>query len=175
MRKQIPYLIIFLTISLIFSCVSTKHVPPPAPVVRVIEKERNISKPYDAVWQRIIELLATYNMPIKNLDKSSGFISTDYKLVTGTVSDYMICEGAVSNFSGKVELINHGGNLNVLIRKISEDSTKVTVNTFYSSTANKYRYENLISTKYVLESSTKIDCTSTGNLEKAIFEYISGK
>jgi hypothetical protein len=114
-------------------------------------------------------------MPIKNLDKSSGFISTDYKLVTGVISQYMVCQGASSTFGGKVELTNHGGNLNVLVKKITEDSTKVTVNTFYSCTANKYRYASLISTTYVLESSTRIDCNSTGILEKAIFDYISGK
>jgi hypothetical protein len=96
-------------------------------------------------------------------------------LVSGDVSQYMYCEGASSTFSGKVELTNHGGNLNVLLKKINEDSTKVSVNTFYSCTANKYKYASLISTVYVLESSTRIDCTSTGNLEKAIFDYLSGK
>jgi len=54
-----------------------------APVERVIEKERIINKPFDEVWQNIIELLAVYNMPIKNLDKNSGFIATEYKLITG--------------------------------------------------------------------------------------------
>jgi uncharacterized lipoprotein len=175
MRKLILVPIIFLSLFLIQSCATSKHVAPAAPVVHIIEKERIINKPFDAVWQSIIELLATYNMPIKNLDKSSGFISTDYKLVTGEVSQYMICGGASSTFSGKVELTNHGGNLNVLVKKINEESTKVTVNTFYSCTANKYRYASLISTTYVLESSTKIDCTSSGILEKAIFDYISSK
>lgn len=145
-----------------------------APVVRVVEKERIINKSFDDIWGRTIELLATYNMPIKNLDKSSGFISTDYKLVTGIVSDYMYCVGASSTFTGKVELTNQGGNLNVLLKKISADSTKVTVNVFYSCNANKYRYENLLSTNYILESTTKIDCESTGTLEKAILDYVSG-
>jgi len=173
MKKLILMPIIFLSLFLILNCATSKYVAPAAPVVYNIEKDRIINKPFDAVWQTIIELLATYNMPIKNLDKSSGFISTDYKLVTGEVSQYMICEGASSTFSGKVELTNHGGNLNVLVKKINEDSTKVTVNTFYSCTLNKYRYASLISTEYVLESITRIDCTSTGNLEKAIFDYLS--
>jgi len=146
-----------------------------APAPRVVEKERTINKPFDAVWGSAIELLATYNMPIKNLDKNSGFISTEYKLITGNVSDYMICEGANSTFTGKVEMANQGGNLNLLLRKVSEDSTKVTVNVFYSCNANKYRYENLLSTNYILQSSTKIDCQSTGTLEKAILDYVSGK
>lgn len=175
MRKLILVPVIFLSLCLILSCSSAKYVAPAAPVVYVVEKERIINKPFDEAWQKIIELLATYNMPIKNLDKNSGFISTDYKLVTGEVSQYMICEGASSTFSGKVELTNHGGNLNVLLKKINEDSVKVTVNTFYSCTANKYKYASLISTTYVFESSSKVDCTSTGILEKAIFDYVSGK
>lgn len=175
MKKSISIPIISLFLFLILSCSASRNVAPPAPVVYTVEKDRIINKPLDAVWQSIIELLATYNMPIKNLDKNSGFISTDYKLVTGDVSQYMICQGASSTFNGKVELINHGGNLNVLVKKITDDSTKVTVNTFYSCTANKYRYQNLISTNYVFESSTKVDCNSTGILEKAIFDYISAK
>jgi uncharacterized lipoprotein len=175
MKKLISFPIIFLSLFLILSCTASKNVAPAAPVVYTVEKDRIINKPLDAVWQSIIELLATYNMPIKNLDKNSGFISTDYKLVTGEVSQYMICGGASSTFSGKVELTNHGGNLNVLVKKITDDSTKVTVNTFYSCTANKYRYASLISTTYVLESSSKIDCISSGILEKAIFDYISSK
>jgi hypothetical protein len=175
MRKIFLVSVVCLSLFFIQSCSSSKYVAPAPVVIQVIEKERIINRPFDAVWQSTIELLATYNMPIKNLDKSSGFISTDYKLVTGVISQYMNCEGASSTFSGKVELTNHGGNLNVLLKKINEDSTKVTVNTFYSCSSNKFRYASLISTVYVLESSTRIDCTSTGNLEKAILDYVSGK
>jgi len=169
--------ITLLLIFLIQSCGSAKRIAtvPVVPVVRVVEKERNINKSFDAIWQSTIELLAIYNMPIKNLDKSSGFISTDYKLISGNVSQYMNCVGANSTFSGKVELTNHGGNLNVLLKKINADSTKVSVNAFYSCIANKYKYANLLSTVYVFESSTKIDCTSSGDLEKAILDYISIK
>ena len=166
---------VFLLFLLIQSCSSPRRVAVTAPVVRVVEKERTINKPFDAIWQNTIELLAIYNMPIKNLDKNSGFISTDYKLVSGNVSQYMDCAGASSTFTGKVELINHGGNLNVLIKRINADSTNVSVNVFYNCTANKYRYASLISTVYVLESTSRVECTSTGNLEKAVLDYISGK
>jgi hypothetical protein len=120
MRKAILIPSIILSIFLFLGCASSKNVAPAEPVVYVVEKDRIINKPFEAIWQSIIELLATYNMPIKNLDKSSGFISTEYKLVTGEVSQYMICEGASSTFSGKVELTNQGGNLNVLVKKITE-------------------------------------------------------
>lgn len=175
MKKILLIPTVFLVSFIIQSCSSPRNVVTAAPVVRVIEKERIINKSFDAIWQSTIELLATYNMPIKNLDKNSGFISTEYKIITGNVSQYMYSVGASSTFSGKVELTNHGGNLNVLVKKVNEDSTKVTVNAFYSCLANKYKYANLLSTVYVLESSTRIDCESTGNLEKGILDYVSLK
>lgn len=174
MKKIALVPVIFLLLSLIQSCSSPKKVTD-VPVSQIVEKERIINKPFDTIWQSVIQLLATYNMPIKNLDKNSGFISTEYKLITGNPLQYMHCAGASSTFTGKVELTGQGGNLNVLLTRINADSTKVSLNVFYDCTANKYRYANLISTNYILESSTKIDCTSTGNLEKAIFDYLSGK
>lgn len=156
---------------LLMSCSTPKPVVT-APVERIIEREKVIDKPFETIWQNTIELLATYNMPIKNLDKTSGFIASDYKLVTEDPRIYMDCVGASSNFSGKVELVNHGGNLNILIKKITEDSTKVTVNCFWGCTANKYRYENLLSTKYIFVSGNRQDCPTSGTLEKAFFEYL---
>jgi hypothetical protein len=173
MRKLTLIPVIFLSLLLFQNCATSKVVATAPVVVRVVEKERVINRPFETAWQSMIELLATYNMPIKNLDKSSGFISTDYKLVTGNPAQYMNCSGASSTFTGKVELTNQGGNLNVLFKKISNDSTKVTVNTFYSCQSNKYRYANIISTEYVLESTNREDCTSNGNLEKAILDYLA--
>lgn len=167
--------VVFLFVFFIIQGCGTPKKAVTATVVQVVERERTVNRPFEAVWQSTIELLATYNMPIKNLDKTSGFISTDYKLITGNPLQYMYCAGANSTFTGKVEMTSQGGNLNVLLRKISDDSTKVSVNVFYSCMSNKYRYASLISTTYVLESSTRIDCTSTGNLEKAILDYLSTK
>ena len=118
-------------------------------------------------------LLAVYNMPIKNLDKNSGFIATEYKLITGDVAQYMYSPKGSSSFRGKVESANHGGNMNILMRKITDNSTKVNINGFYSCLVNKYRYASLLSTEYILESSTRTDCESTGILEKAIFDHLS--
>jgi len=78
-----------------------------------------------------------------------------------------------SSMRGKVEAVNHGGNMNILVKKVTDNSTKVNVNAFYSCMVNKYRYASLLSTDYILESSTKTDCESTGILEKAIFDYLS--
>ena len=176
MKKLNLLLIIFLLPILITNCSAPKQVvKQPVAVFKPIEKERVINKSFETIWQSTIELLATYNMPIKNLDKSSGFISTEYKQVTGNPSTYMKLVGANSTFSGKVELTNAGGNLNILVKSIKPDSTKVTVNVFYDCLKNTYKYANLISTQYVLQNSVKTECESTGKLEKAILEYLSKK
>lgn len=173
MKKVLLIPVSFLLVFLMQDCATTKTAPAPA-VVKVWSKQRAINKSFDKIWQSTIELLATYNMPIKNLDKTSGFISTEYKEVTGNPSQYMECSGSSSTFSGKVELTNQGGNMNILVKKISDDSTLVTVNCFYSCIANKYRYANLLSSEYILVSSTKVDCESNGGLETAILDYLSG-
>lgn len=173
MKKVLLIPVSFLLIFLLQDCATTKTAPAPA-VVRVWSKERIITKPFDKIWQSTIELLATYNMPIKNLDKTSGFISTEYKEITGDPSQYMGCNGSSYTFSGKVELTNKGGNMNILVKRISDDSTQVTVNCFYSCTMNRYKYANLLSTNYVLLSSTREDCISNGGLETAILDYLSG-
>jgi hypothetical protein len=166
------YLNIFLLISLIAGCSAPEYIKP---TTYTVEKDRIINKSFDVIWQSTVEWFATHNTPIKNLDKTSGLISTEYSLSMAEAAQYMDCGSGESNFSGKVELVNHTGNFNVLVKKIDENSTKVSINVFFGCTINKYRYESLLSTEYVLESSTKTSCISTGRLEKEILEYLSGK
>lgn len=162
--------VLFLSI-LFFACAPAKKVVvQQAP--RIIEKERILSKPFDAVWQTSIEWFATHNTPIKNLDRSSGLISTEYSVSIGDALKYMQCGSGNSTFTGKTEMSNYTGNFNVLIKKLSDNSTEVNVNVFFGCTVNKYRYKSLISTEYVLESSTRINCNSNGALEKEILDYI---
>jgi hypothetical protein len=165
----------FMSLALIFTiagCAAPEYIKPET---YVVEKDRVVNKSFDITWQSAVEWFATHNTPIKNLDKNSGFISTEYSLSIGEALEYMDCGAGESNFSGKVELVNHSGNFNVLIKKINEDSTKVNVNVYFGCLANKYRYESLISTDYVFESSTRVSCTSKGKLEKEILDYLSGK
>jgi hypothetical protein len=140
-----------------------------------VEKERVINKSFDLVWQSTIEWFATHNTPIKNLDKNSGLISTEYSLSLQDAGKYMDCGKGTSSFMGEVQLVNHGGNFNVLIKKLDENSTRVSINVFFGCTENKYKYESLLSTNLVLVSSTRVGCVSTGQLEKEILDYLSSK
>jgi hypothetical protein len=154
----------------IAGCSVPAHIKP---VQYDVEKERVINKSFDATWQKAVEWFATHNMPIKNLDKSSGLISTEYTLSIKDAGRYMDSGQGESNFSGKVELDRHMGNFNLLIKKIDDSSTKVVINVFFSCLVNQYRYENFFSTNYVLVSSKKVDCASTGQLEKQVLDFLS--
>jgi hypothetical protein len=166
------YKSIVLLIIAIAGCAPPEYVKPET---YVVEKERVISRPFDSVWQNTVEWFATHNTPIKTIDRSSGLISTEYSLPINEALQYMDCGAGESNFQGKVELVNHSGNFNVLIKKIEDRMTKVNVNVYFGCLANKYRYESIISTDYVFESSTRVSCTSKGSLEKEILDYLSGK
>lgn len=168
--RKLIYLNIALITVFVISCSAPVH---KTPVVHFVEKERTISKSFDTVWQSAVEWFATHNTPIKNIDKNSGLLSTEYSLSLKEAAKFMDCGMGESNFKGKVELVKPTGNFNLLVKKADESLTKVTVNVFFSCVVNKYRYESLLSTEYVLESSERTDCTSTGNLEKEILDYLA--
>ena len=152
-------------------CAQPKHIVRSAQYD--VEKERVVNKPFDAVWQSAVEWFATRNTPIKNIDKASGFISTEYGLSVEEAAQYMDSGYGESNFQGKVEVVNQRGNFNVIIKKIDENSTRVSINAFFNCTVNRYRYENLFSTNYVLESSAPQKCLSTGVIEKDFLDRLS--
>jgi hypothetical protein len=164
-----PLIVLFF----IVGCAAPMRIQPV--VTYTVEKERVINKSFDLVWQSAVEWFATHNTPIKNIDKSSGLITTEYSLSLSQARKCMDCGSGQSNFSGKVELVNHSGNFNILIKKIDENSTKISINVFFGCTINNYRYENVLSTNYVLVSSTRTDCVSTGQLEKEIYDYLSSE
>lgn len=170
MKTNIQLLIFSLITFVITNCGAPAVVA--TPVARVIEKERIVNKPFDAVWQSSVEYFAMHNTPIKNLDKSSGLISTEYSLSMSEATKYMDCGSGNTTFMGMVELANHTGNFNVIIKKVDETKTKINVNVFFGCSVNKYRYASLLSTQYVLESSNRINCTSKGVLETEVLNYI---
>lgn len=132
------------------------------------EKERVISKPFDETWGEIIEWFASYGSPIKNMDKNSGFIATEFNLSVSNSEDYFDCGQAGANISTFQKFENPIGNFNILVKKIDDARTKIVVNTFFSVTVNYYQHINM-----KFEKSEKINCNSTGVLEKELLDYIS--
>ncbi len=174
-KHRLPLLVSAVLVAFLLSACSApkKTVVTVAPPV--IIKEKVYMKPFDAVWQTAIEWFATHNTPIKNLDKTSGLISTEYSMSIGEAGKYMQCvqqSPKVGALIGFYTMDNYAGNFNVLIKKVSDNSTKVTVNVFFSCSENLNKYQNALSTKSYLASSTRINCSSKGALEKEILDYI---
>ena len=166
--KKLTTLIPILLAIFVFGCTGSEYKPP---VKYDVPKETTIFKSFDVVWQSAVEWFATHNTPIKNLDKSSGLISTEYSLSVTEAAKYMDCGKVGVGFSKKTTISNQIGNFNVLIKKIDDNSTKVSVNVFYSCLVNEYS-QGLLDNDWTLVSSTKVDCVSTGGLERTILEYL---
>lgn len=172
MKTVFQFYLLLFTFFLLTNC--GPKPPTVQPVARVIEKERIIYKPFDAVWQSAIEYFATHNTPIKNLDKNSGLISTEYSLSLDEATSFMEC--GVKNSESwpyKTELANQSGNFNVIIKKIDDTKTKVNVNVFYGTTVNKYNYVGWFTNKWILQSSNRVTCTTTGILEQQVLNYMA--
>jgi len=150
-------MIIAIGIILLYGCSSYKP-----PKVYTYPKSQTYSKTYDEVWSKIIQWFGKHNTPIKNLDKNSGFISTEYSLGVNIFSKYCDCgePGSLMIFEKAI------GNFNVVLIKINENQVKVDVNTFFKGEFSVY---NFLTKRYEPQI---IDCNSTGVLERELFDFI---
>ncbi len=131
---------------------------------------REYDKPYDEVWSRIVQWFALSGNPVKNMDKGSGFIATDYNLSVQDVSD-CDCGKAGFNLVEQVVITEKMGNFNLLIQQKDGGKTMVTVTAkFYS--INETRTNSGTSMGYVKAGVQKVECNSTGKLEGEILDYI---
>ena len=152
---------LFLLLSLIMlSCATYKAPKYKAP--DNFDKSRTYNKNFDEVWGKIIKYFAEKNIPIKTIEKASGIIATEYSLNTLSNKDCLDC----GEMGFGQSLSDYTGNFNVFVEKINENQTKVTVSTFF----------NAMMETVILFARTpsyrKIDCNSTGILEKDLLYYI---
>ncbi len=151
------------SIAILASCASYKP-----PKQYKFPKKQTFNLNYDVVWSRVVDWFGSRNTPIKNIDKSSGIITTEYNLGVNEYSNYCDCgkPGGLQHFE---ELF---GNFNVVVRNksenpVSDNKTEVTVNAFFKGALYGY---NVATERYVLIG--KKDCNSKGVLEKKLFNYI---
>jgi hypothetical protein len=146
-------IIALFVISLSFMSCATA--PPPRQITNAFQIENS----HDAVWQALIETFAELNLPIQNMEKDSGLIVTDWIDFTGqTNEDYADCGGLGINIE-----VNRVGKFNVFVKKITENTCEIKVNTMYEQTM-KFG-----------DSLYKRKCNSTGKLEAEIFNLIKTK
>lgn len=135
-----------------FACAS-------APKARMIENSFSIESDYDSTWSAVIETFAELQLPIDNMEKDSGLITTDWIEFTGQTNEgYCDCGGLGINIE-----VNRLGKFNIFVRKTTEDSCQMTVNCMYEQTIK------------FADSISRRKCVSTGNLEREIFNLVTTK
>lgn len=154
--------ILFALAVLVLSCQG--YVPPKK---YNFEKTRVIEKSFDETWSKLIQWFGNNNTPIKTIDKSSGIISTEYDLRADNASSYLDC--GTSGFGASVKTNDFKGNFNIVVEKVQDKSTKVTINCFFKGVRADLEY---VGGKYV-NVDKNIDCNTTGVLESQLFEYIA--
>lgn len=163
--KNLALIFLLLTVFNFISC--SGYTPPKH---YDVVKEMTINKSIDEVWSSLISWFTSHNTPIKNIDKTSGLLTTEYNLTVSDVKKYMDCGEAGNVFGSYQKLVNPKGNFNVTIKKITDDKTQVTLNVFFNTTLNTYE---TFSGNNNLEKSEVITCTGKGKIEREIFDYIS--
>ena len=130
---------------------------PPKP--RQIISAFPIEHPYDLVWQAVVETFAELQLPIMNMEKDSGLIVTDWIDFTGqNNSGYCDCGGLGINIE-----VNRTGKFNVFVKKVTNDSCEVKINTMYQQTL---KFGDVISQR---------KCLSTGKLEEEFYKLVKDK
>jgi len=151
---RIKILVLGLACLMIYSCAT-------APAPRQITKAFPIEATFDEVWPAVIESFAELNLPIQNVEKDSGLITTDWISFTGQKNtDYCDCGGLGISVERSRE-----GRFNVFVKRTSDSSCEVVVNCIYRQTLETIK-GTLAGTR---------SCVSTGILEADMFEIIKSK
>jgi hypothetical protein len=120
----------------LLSC--TPAAPPPAPTASPINASFNQS------WNAVIDVLAEYNIPVKTLDRSSGFVAAEVSALSiADLSEFSTCGGILDLMINKER---YGiATYNILVRgDSSTSSVKTTARFVHGATT--------CGTKNVLES-----------------------
>jgi len=156
--KQVVFIILAI---LITGCASVKIQPP---AKHSIEKSRTYSLSYEKTWIRAVDWFADHDVTIEKIEKTSGLLTAKYLIKAN--DEYLDCgEIKVSGTLGG-PIIDQYGSLNVTVREVNSDSTKVTVNFFgeFKLKANDAWDGRIV--------TTNGRCVSTGVLENSILTYI---
>jgi len=135
------------------------------PMERVIEKSRSYDLTYEETWIRAVDWFADHNVIIEKIEKLSGLLTAKYLIKPD--DNYFDC-GKIYTSGGVSGLLNieKQGSLNITVRRIDEQTTKVNVNFFSEYKANvRSSWDG-----HIVTSSGR--CVSTGNVEKSILDYI---
>ena len=129
-----------------------------APKTYLFDNKFIIEQEFDEIWSAIMETFAERNIPIDNMEKVSGYISTKEMRFQ---SEWADCGTA-----GALEISSSQplGSFNVFVKEVSPGNCTVTVNTTFR-----------VSTQFMDNPSSYKDCNSTGEMESWFYETLLTK
>lgn len=128
------------------------------PVARQIQSSFPVDQSFDKAWEAVIETFAELNLPIMNMEKASGFITTDWLDPDRSFYDCGTPPFTTANRETR-------GKFNVFVKKVSDALCEMKVNCIFELTIF---YTGAGGAK-------KYPCVSTGKLEKEIYELVLSK
>jgi hypothetical protein len=131
----------------------------------------NVNLSYDEVWNRIIRFFGELGIPIKNMDKASGFIYTEVFSMSGQIGTFMDCGVPGDKILAKGIFEDPTGHFNVVVTRISENVTNVKINSFFRTIYAIYASDGYGGWRK--NSETSINCNSMGVLEEVFLKAIS--
>ena len=149
-----------------------------------IQNETIINSNYETVWSNLIEYSASTFFAIDNFEKDSGLITLDFG--SQSPGQFVDC-GTVEKSSGQISIVEVfdkegnpqlAGSMNIIVKKITPDQTKVKVKARYV-----FSYQNRVD-KEVWAFDTggsdtqkfgvwTVTCQPTHKAEETIIEGIS--
>lgn len=148
-------------LSIFFLCLALVSCMPTPPKPRQIQNSFPIEKSFDSVWPAVIEVFAELNLPIMNMEKASGLITTDWiSFDSSKVYSYMDCgDLSALAFTQKTRR----GKFNVFVKKTDEKGCEIKINSVFETAVF---YSGGVQT---------FPCVSKGVLEAEIYKRVTGK
>jgi hypothetical protein len=132
-------------------------------VPRQIQNSFPIDKPFDLVWQAVIETFAKLNLPILNMEKASGLITTDWISVKNQEDGTGYCD---CGKKGPLFIEQEWRvKFNVFVKRIAGESSEMQVNAVFE--------ELSIGLEGTIVGTSS--CVSTGKFEKEIYDRVVAK
>jgi hypothetical protein len=146
MKKLIPALLLALS-----ACYS-------APNTAKFNNSREYPLSKNQAWNRAVEFFADKKITIRNIEKSSGVIYAEPDISNTKYAD---C-GKFGTFTAE-EDAEGAMRVNLFVKEIGEDKTKLKINTSFNNTFYNDPF---------IYGRKKIECQSTGVLEKEILDFV---
>ena len=153
-----------LTSIFVAGCASITSIKTGQPGEYAFEKSRTYPQPFEKVWISSVDWFADHNVTIEKIEKSSGLLTARYLIKTNDT--YLDCGKPEATGTLGPPKIDCFGALNVTIRSLGVNETKVNVNFF-----GEYKFEarSAWNGRLIVGNGR---CVSTGQIEKEILGYI---